>query len=217
MPRGGKREKAGRKTTWESGVKFEETSPIRVPNHIKDKLLEIAHRLDAGEDFDSVSNSNKHRLQELELENQRLFEQVKTYHLDLETKSKEFLLRIQELEQENSHLQSEKVQNLQKELVTKSNKSVTKSKSYTQSGLFELEVNENVQDLKPLTAVELSKRFNRHESFVRKKKHELKNKLDELVLVLKQSDPQNIGWRYSEEDKKYHPILENQDLRTGSD
>ncbi|GEM_PF-2739578 len=92
MVRGGKRERAGCKTTWESGVKFEETSPIRVPVYIKDKVLEIAHRLDAGELLESVSNSNSQQLQDIEakliladLENQKLLEQVESYRLDLET------------------------------------------------------------------------------------------------------------------------------------
>ncbi|MHC5761886.1 hypothetical protein [Nostoc sp.] len=43
------------------------------------------------------------------------------------------------------------------------------------------------------------------------------NKPDKFLLLLKECDPQGIGWQYSEEDKKYHPILENQDTRTGSD
>jgi DNA-directed RNA polymerase subunit RPC12/RpoP len=49
MPRGGSREKAGRKSTWKSGCKFEDTKSIRVPAHIADQVLEIAHKLDAGE------------------------------------------------------------------------------------------------------------------------------------------------------------------------
>lgn len=50
--RGGKREKAGRKSTWKSGCKFEETKLIRVPNSIADKVLAIAHKIDAGEVLD---------------------------------------------------------------------------------------------------------------------------------------------------------------------
>lgn len=285
MPRGGKREKAGRKTTWESGVKFEETSPIRVPNYIKNKVLEIAHRLDAGEDIDLVSNSNKEYLQELQtnlaladIEKQKLSEQLEKYRSDLETESKSLQLKIQELEQENYRLQSvldknqlipdtnltsfvdliiEVVETLQDQIHnlrpsgiarntyptlsrlqklvadkkvfididtnSKNNLNdaaleiVTKSIEHNQLDLLDIGSVDNVDNLKPLTAVQLSKRLNKHESFVRKKKYELKNKLDELILVFKQSDPEGVGWQYSESDKKYHPILENQDLRTGSD
>ncbi|MGK7895464.1 MAG: hypothetical protein AB4372_18055 [Xenococcus sp. (in: cyanobacteria)] len=57
MPRGGKREGAGRKTQWVSGCTFSETTVIRVPITLKNKLLEIAHRLDAGEEIDLVTKS----------------------------------------------------------------------------------------------------------------------------------------------------------------
>ena len=58
MTRGGYRQKAGRKSTWMSGCKFEETKLIRVPIAISDRVLEIAHKLDSGEIIDLVSNSN---------------------------------------------------------------------------------------------------------------------------------------------------------------
>lgn len=53
MPRGGHREKAGRKSTWKSGCRYEDTKLIRVPTSISDELLKIAHKLDAGESLDS--------------------------------------------------------------------------------------------------------------------------------------------------------------------
>jgi len=58
MVRGGYREKAGRKSTWVSGCKFEETKLIRVPIAISDRVLEIAHKLDNGEVIDLVTDSN---------------------------------------------------------------------------------------------------------------------------------------------------------------
>lgn len=51
MTRGGHREKAGRKSTWKSGCRYEETKLIRVPIQLAEKLLEIAHKLDSGESF----------------------------------------------------------------------------------------------------------------------------------------------------------------------
>ena len=48
--RGGKRKGAGRKSTWVSGCKFEDTKLIRVPTAIAERLLDLAHKLDAGED-----------------------------------------------------------------------------------------------------------------------------------------------------------------------
>lgn len=49
MPRGGKRLGAGRKSSWPSGCGREDTKLIRVPISLADELLEIARRLDAGE------------------------------------------------------------------------------------------------------------------------------------------------------------------------
>jgi hypothetical protein len=57
MTHGGKRTGAGCKSTWHSGCPFTETKLIRVPKKIADKVLEIAHRLDAGETIDCVTNS----------------------------------------------------------------------------------------------------------------------------------------------------------------
>ena len=70
MPRGGKRPGAGRKSSWPSGCGREDTKLIRVPKKLADELLEIAHRLDGGEqvcfadvmstsDFSSVSTPDE--------------------------------------------------------------------------------------------------------------------------------------------------------------
>jgi hypothetical protein len=50
MPRGGARENSGRKPKWNLG----ETKAIRVPVAIADMLLEIAKRLDEGENPESI-------------------------------------------------------------------------------------------------------------------------------------------------------------------
>lgn len=47
MPRGGKREGAGRRSSWASGCRFEETKLIRVPKAIADQVLQYAHDVDA--------------------------------------------------------------------------------------------------------------------------------------------------------------------------
>jgi predicted kinase len=66
MARGGYREKAGRKSTWVSGCKFEETKLIRVPIAISDRVLEIAHKLDSNESIDLVTESNNEIVTESE-------------------------------------------------------------------------------------------------------------------------------------------------------
>jgi hypothetical protein len=67
MVRGGRREKAGRKSTWVSGCKFEDTKLIRVPATIANELLEIAHKLDSGEAIDSETKSNNEIVTKSEL------------------------------------------------------------------------------------------------------------------------------------------------------
>lgn len=59
MPRGGRRENAGKKSQWHSGRTFAETKVIRVPTEFAEQLLDIARRLDAGNSIDLVTNSEK--------------------------------------------------------------------------------------------------------------------------------------------------------------
>ena len=66
MPRGGRREGAGRKTQWESGCTFSETTVIRIPRILKVKILDMAHRLDAGDEINLVTKSISTRNQYLE-------------------------------------------------------------------------------------------------------------------------------------------------------
>lgn len=70
MGRGGFREGAGRKSTWASGCTREDTVPIRVPKALKQKIWDYAHKLDAGEDLESL-------VKLLREENERLKENLK--------------------------------------------------------------------------------------------------------------------------------------------
>ena len=76
MPRGGRRIGAGRKTAWESGCSFAETTVIRVPKVLKNKILEIAHRLDAGEKIDLDTKSLRDRNNYLEVKISELEKQL---------------------------------------------------------------------------------------------------------------------------------------------
>ncbi|XHR84952.1 MAG: hypothetical protein ACFKPT_12000 [Gloeotrichia echinulata GP01] len=69
--RGGKRENAGRKPIWNNP----DTCTIRVPKLIAQKVIQLAHRLDSGEEFDNDTNSNS-VIQAIDINNQ----------LELETK-----------------------------------------------------------------------------------------------------------------------------------
>jgi len=74
--RGGVRQKAGRKSSWASGCRQEETKLIRVPEKLIKQLNEIAHRLDAGEVIDldtkSIREENEHLKREVGLLKQQL-------------------------------------------------------------------------------------------------------------------------------------------------
>lgn len=102
MPRGGRREGAGRKTAWESGCTFPETTVIRVPKYLKDEILEIAHRLDAGEEIDLDTKLLRERNNYLEgkvLELERELNKPKQLDLlstDSVTKSKKQMNKIRD-------------------------------------------------------------------------------------------------------------------------
>lgn len=49
---GGAREGSGRKSTWASGAKKEDSKLIRVPEYIADEVLKFAHYIDAGGKID---------------------------------------------------------------------------------------------------------------------------------------------------------------------
>ena len=87
MPRGGRREGAGRKTQWESGCTFAETTVIRVPKVLRDEILELAHRLDAGEEIDleakSIKKHNKY-LESKVLDLQRKLQEIESKPRQLE-------------------------------------------------------------------------------------------------------------------------------------
>ncbi|HEY9873598.1 MAG TPA: hypothetical protein V6D12_09175 [Candidatus Obscuribacterales bacterium] len=74
--RGGAREKAGRKSSWVSGCRQEETKLIRVPEKLAEQLNKIAHRLDAGEIIDldtkSIQEENESLKQAVGLLKQQL-------------------------------------------------------------------------------------------------------------------------------------------------
>lgn len=72
MTRGGKRENSGRPSSWASGCTREDTTPIRVPKYLKEKVDDYAHRLDAGEDLDCVVKSLQDKIVFLESELARL-------------------------------------------------------------------------------------------------------------------------------------------------
>lgn len=68
MSRGGRRENAGRRSSWESGRTFAQTKPIRVPVEFAGQLLELAHQWDARRtvDLDLDTKSKERNSDEIE-------------------------------------------------------------------------------------------------------------------------------------------------------
>jgi hypothetical protein len=207
MVRGGQREGAGRKSTWVSGAKFEDTTVIRVPKNIKDKVSVIAYKLDAGEVIDLDSNSKIQELESklllLQSDNELLANQLQNKSLDLETQSK----RIQELEQENNQLRNtlNNLNQLEKQLVTNSkvepNDLVTQSESHIQLALSDIVVEDNlivdsnfINDLtaNPLQAKLLALRIGVSGSTLSMKKFKLSS--SDFLDWVQSKDPDGIRW-----------------------
>ena len=89
--RGGIRENAGRKTGWVSGRGFDRTKIIRVPIEFAEQLLQIAHKLDAGEAIDSVTETENELNPDLLLAKELVTESLERAMVDFVTKSKEEL------------------------------------------------------------------------------------------------------------------------------
>lgn len=211
MVRGGQRQGAGRKSTWESKTKFEDTVVIRVPGNIKDKVLEIAHKLDSGDTIDLDSNSKikelESKLSLLELENKSLTEQLEKYKLDLEAQSN----KVKELEQKEIVTNSK---NLSNNLVTKSENTTQLLASDTvnkdlgtdlepnhiQPSLFAEFPNNTDLDILPISARKLSQfRFGLSKDAFAKKKMKVTTR--ELIEWTRQKDPDHIPWKLAPNPK----------------
>lgn len=101
MARGGKRENAGRPSTWHSGCTRNDTTPIRVPKVIAAKVNDYAHRLDAGEDLDCVVKSLELKISVLQTELDKLkntsdLEQVDELNNPIHLPDRKVLYRIRD-------------------------------------------------------------------------------------------------------------------------
>lgn len=191
MPRGGYREKAGRKTTWASGCKFEDTKIIRVPKAISNEVLEIAHKLDAGK------NSKN------DLVTKTVAELIKKwiirYNTSIKT-SRYGLLEIEELLIELKTILSidvEILESREKEIVTNSKIDVSK----------QLELLEPIEEtiIEPITQTLLAKRLNIPLSKIRQAKGKIKERA--LSFWSSQYDPDGVSWKYDIKTKKYIPSV----------
>jgi hypothetical protein len=220
MVRGGQRQGAGRKSTWESKTRFEDTVVVRVPRNIKDKILEIAHKLDSGEIIDLDTNSRikelEGRISSLELENEVLMEQLERYRCDLETESN----KVKKLQQREIVTNSKKPLN---DLVTESENHIQSVVSdnnvdkdpgsdlephHIQPSLFDEFPTNTVLEVLPISARKLSRlRFGLSKDALAQKK--MKVSTIELTDWTRQKDPDGIAWKLAPDPKLgYVPVDE---------
>ena len=199
MPRGGKREGAGRKTTWASGRSIEDTTVIRVPKEFASKLLEIAHKLDAGESIDFVTNSN----------------------YDTVTQSKIIAAPAQVIDPvasiESAVLHDEVVSEnvteselVEIELRTESkNESVTNSFNESEDDQPSLVVHPKVEVPSKITSEQMAKRIGISSSTLSGHRTEKSSK--KFLEFLKARDPDHIAWRpIKEKGKLFYVLLEKE-------
>jgi hypothetical protein len=222
MSRGGHRDNAGRKSSWDSGAKFEDTIPVRVPKNIKDQILAIAHQIDAGETFDIETKSNtgvieqQLKIEQLEQDNQNLHQVIESQRLDFNVQLKLLQDKILILEQEKQQITKD-LEITKLELVTKSNelisqielmqertkskrdKLVTKSEKITQTEIFDINSN-----LLPLDEVSLAKRYGVLSIHLKDARKKGNNK---YIPPTSSKDFGVLEWDFCDEDNKYHPIL----------
>lgn len=188
--RGGFREGAGRKTTWESGCTQKDTKPIRVPKAIASELLVIAHKLDRGEFLESDTKSKSDELvqqvQDVLVKWRRSAEEAspKSTHW-----SKVCQL-LSDLEQALGYPSPEPNQ-LSMDLVTESKNDDNKH------------ISESVSKSNKLSASELSQRLGVGTTVLsRYKTGKRKQTLEEWSKTI---DPDGLAWSYSDKAQKFFP------------
>jgi hypothetical protein len=236
MSRGGQRQGAGRKSSWISGVKFEETVLIRVPKQIKNELLVIAHKLDSKEISDLVTESKEQekeklvlqkKILNLEQENNDLKKRIEILE-SLVTESKNEVVEpsndlVTESKNEVVEPSNDLVTESKNEVVEPSNDLVTKSKNEVVEPSNDLVTESKNEVVEPLQLNLLSSCNNKlsikieplNNSDLAKhlkvdasnlRKQMMKGK-EKFLAYSSSKDPNKIGWEYSEKDKLYYPVI----------
>lgn len=196
MPRGGRRENAGKKSTWDSGRSFSETKVIRVPIEFSEQLLDLAHKLDAGEAFDLVTSSKstcwEREGEELTPQISALQERIESLEAELESKNKSGVIQL-------------KRETLAKLARVAETGGVTKEslvENLVNSSFFDKQAQTVLEKFMPVT--KLAKRLNVDPKSIRD--HRDGKLKPSLVEWTRSKDIDGIGWDYSPELQKYFPV-----------
>lgn len=215
MPRGGKREKAGRKSEWPSGCPFANTTVIRIPKELKEKVVEFAKKLDAGQILDLDTESNIDKVTESKNSGQlslfidvlnRWIKEISSRSTDKEwIKVTELVVELTKIAGIDFLPQSQ-ASLAASELVTDS------VKGHKQLALFDEVLIDSVSKSKTevrippsLTVFELAKRLNVSVSTI----GNYKNGLRSLTLEewSRNKDPDKVSWRYERKKSRFYPVL----------
>lgn len=202
MARGGSRQGAGRKSTWASGCTFKDTTLIRVPSKLAPKLLEIAHKLDAGETIDSVTKPDN---QELELVDCNLtsIEDTQPQEIDSVTKSETpFTNKESDLVTKTEVLSDKPKQGL---VDYKKEKPQTHLQLELFTGLTEPSFDLKSILSNPVPEKLLLLRLGIAAGALNNKRKKNKSSLAIFYAWLKKKDPNEIQWKAAEEPKCYLP------------
>ena len=200
MSPGGKRENAGRPSQWKSGVKFKDTKPIRIPAYLKDVLLDIAIKLDAGHE---ICDKKDYLVLAAELE------QIKKDYAFLEQEKQQYIDEIENLKNElvtKCNSKSPKFNIVEQDSsIAEDSEKVTNSSTPEQLSFLkednDYKVKEEFRD--GLTTTDLAKRFELSQPMITKKRKQGRQKFLEYCL---RKDPEKIIWQYNENNKKFYPL-----------
>lgn len=218
MPRGGTRKGAGRKSEWPSGCSFENTTVIRIPKNLKEKVVEVAKKLDAGEALDLDTKSESEKVTKSKDLTDRFFDVLNRWVTDANSiknrnekwaKAVELLAELADIAEVDfqawnidSKATIESVTESEKIEAHPKNELVTNSFEHQQLELlpFSSEQNELVTNSKnihktfePLSNKLLALRLNVTQHFLSKKKGELSSTA--FYKLLKDRDPAHIAWK----------------------
>lgn len=235
MPRGGKRDKAGRKSSWSSGVKFEDTSLVRIPSYLKDKVLNLAHKLDAGDCIDLAQMQSQ--ISRLKDENKKLKQQLQENKINLIVNDLNSFLESLQLKIKNWKEQSRRLRPV--EAASSLIKILSELQSLINQERFKYQINTQVFNDSNLQEITLEncqiEKVTKSENHVQLDllSDSVENKLSPLnnsqlasrlglyasnlsakrkkvtsrvfLDYTKSKDPEGVGWSYSQKNKLYFP------------
>jgi hypothetical protein len=204
MVRGGSRQGAGRKSTWASGCTFKDTTLIRVPSRLALILLELAHKLDAGEVIDFATKSENQESVDIDCNLSSVEDTQIQQEYDLAVKPEDSLSNTDNEKQSDFVTKSEKPSDMGKE--PSIGHEAEKLETPIQLELFTrlTEPSFNLESVlsNPVPEKLLARRLRMGVPALTKKK-----KLSPAIFYawLQKKDPNNIQWKAAEESKCYLP------------